>query len=149
MPQFTMGSPAGLLTATEENGAIVSLHFGGERETPPQTPLLQEVQRQLTAYFSGALREFDLPLAPRGTPFQCAVWRALREIPYGEVRSYGEIAAAIGKPNACRAVGMACHVNPIAIVVPCHRVVGKSGALTGYAAGVERKRVLLALEQKK
>ena len=149
MPQFTMGSPAGLLTDTEENGAIVSLHFGGEWETPPRTPLLQEVQRQLTAYFSGALREFDLPLAPRGTPFQCAVWQTLREIPYGEVRSYGEIAAAIGRPNACRAVGMACHVNPIAIVVPCHRVVGKSGALTGYAAGVERKRVLLALEQKK
>ena len=149
MPQFTMGSPAGLLTATEENGAIVSLHFGGERKTLPRTPLLQEVQRQLTAYFSGALREFDLPLAPRGTPFQCAVWQALREIPYGEVRSYGEIAAAIGRPNACRAVGMACHVNPIAIVVPCHRVMGKSGALTGYAAGVERKRVLLALEQKK
>ena len=149
MPQFTMGSPAGLLTVTEENGAVVSLHFGGERETPPQTPLLQEVQRQLTAYFSGALREFALPLAPKGTAFQCAVWQALREIPYGEVRSYGEIAAAIGKPNACRAVGMACHVNPIAIVVPCHRVVGKSGALTGYAAGVERKRVLLALEQKK
>ena len=149
MPQFTMGSPAGLLTVTEENGAITSLHFGGERETPPQTPLLQETQRQLTAYFSGTLREFDLPLAPKGTPFQRAVWQALQEIPFGEVRSYGEIAAAIGKPNACRAVGMACHVNPIAIVVPCHRVVGKSGALTGYAAGVERKRVLLALEQKK
>ena len=147
MPQFTMGSPAGLLTVTEADGAIVSLHFGGEQETPPQTPLLQEVQRQLTAYFSGARRAFDLPLAPRGTPFQRAVWQALREIPYGETRSYGEIAAAIGKPNACRAVGMACHVNPIAIVVPCHRVVGKSGTLTGYAAGLERKRVLLEWEQ--
>lgn len=149
MPQFTMESPVGLLTITEESGALTALHFGGESETPPPTPLLQEVLRQLTAYFAGTLTAFDLPLAPKGTPFQQAVWRALCVIPYGQTRSYSEIAAAIGRPNACRAVGMANHQNPIAIIVPCHRVVGKGGALTGYAGGLAVKQALLAFEQKK
>lgn len=149
MPQFTMESPVGLLTITEENGTLTALHFGGESETPPPTPLLQEVLRQLTAYFAGTLTAFDLPLAPKGTPFQQAVWRALCVIPYGQTRSYSEIAAAIGRPNACRAVGMANHQNPIAIIVPCHRVVGKGGALTGYAGGLAVKQALLAFEQKK
>ena len=149
MPQFTMESPVGLLTITEENGALTALHFGGESETPPPTPLLQEVLRQLTAYFAGTLTAFDLPLAPKGTPFQQAVWRALCVIPYGQTRSYSEIAAAIGRPNACRAVGLANHQNPIAIIVPCHRVVGKGGALTGYAGGLAVKQALLAFEQKK
>lgn len=149
MPQFTMPSPAGFLTVTEDNGAITSLRFGGEREIPPPTPLLQETQRQLNAYFAGTLTSFDLPLAPKGTPFQQAVWQALRTIPYAETRTYGEIAAAVGNPKACRAVGMANHANPIAIVIPCHRVVGKNGTLTGYAGGLERKQVLLELEQKK
>lgn len=149
MPQFTMQSPVGCLTVTEDNGAITSLRFGGERETPPPTPLLQETQRQLNAYFAGALTVFDLPLSPKGTPFQQAVWHALRTIPYAETRTYGEIAAAVGTPKACRAVGMANHANPIAIVIPCHRVVGKNGTLTGYAGGLERKQVLLELEQKK
>ena len=149
MPQFTMPSPVGFLTAVEENGVITSLWFGGKEETPPPTPLLQEVQRQLTAYFAGMRQDFDLPLAPKGTPFQLAVWQALRTIPYGQTRTYGEIAAAIERPKACRAVGMANHANPIAIVIPCHRVVGKSGSLTGYAGGLAVKQALLALEQKK
>ena len=149
MPQFTMKSPVGFLTVTEDNGAITSLRFGGEGETPPATPFLQEVQRQLSAYFGGTLTAFDLPLAPKGTPFQKAVWQMLRTIPYGETRSYGEIAAAVGNSKACRAVGMANHANPIAIIIPCHRVVGKDGKLTGYAGGPERKQVLLELEQKK
>ena len=149
MPQFTMQSPLGFLTVTEENGAVTALSFGGTWETPPETPLLREAYRQLTAYFSGSLRTFDLPLSPRGTPFQTAVWQALCAIPYGQKRTYGEIAAAIGRPNACRAVGMACHVNPIAIVIPCHRVVGKGGSLTGYAGGLAAKQFLLSIEQKK
>lgn len=149
MPQYTMRSPVGLLTVTEENGALTSLRFGGEEETPPSTPLLQETQRQLTAFFGGTLNAFDLPLAPKGTAFQQAVWQALLTIPYGRTRSYGEIAAAIGKPGACRAVGMANHQNPIAIIIPCHRVVGKNGSLTGYAGGLAVKQALLELEQKK
>ncbi len=149
MPQFTMPSPVGFLTVTEENGAITSLRFGGTGETPPATPLLQEAQRQLTAYFIGTLRTFSLPLAPRGTPFQQAVWQALCAIPYGRTCSYGDIAAAVGRPGACRAVGMANHQNPIAIMIPCHRVVGKNGSLTGYAGGLTVKQALLALEQKK
>lgn len=149
MPQFTTTSPVGLLTVIEENGALTDLYFGGERETPPTTPLLQETQRQLDAYFAGTLTVFDLPLAPRGTLFQQAVWQALCTIPYGEIRSYSEIAAAIDRPHACRAVGMANHENPIAIIIPCHRVVGKNGSLTGYAGGLAVKQALLALEQKK
>ena len=98
-------------------------------------------------YFAGARREFDLPLAPKGTPFQKAVWAEMCRIPYGETRTYGQLAAAIGRPSACRAVGGACHSNPIAILQPCHRVVGRSGRLTGYAYGVEMKQYLLELEQ--
>lgn len=101
---------------------------------------------ELREYFAGERREFTLPLAPAGTPFQQQVWAALREIPYGATCSYGRIAGRIGRPKACRAVGMANNRNPIAIVVPCHRVVGASGALVGYAAGLEVKEKLLALE---
>lgn len=147
MPQFTTESPVGLLTVTEENGVITGLRFGGDKETPPTTPLLRQAQRQLAAYFAGELTDFTLPLAPKGTAFQCAVWQALCAIPYGQTRSYADIAAAIGKPNACRAVGMANHRNPIAILIPCHRVVGKDGSLTGYAGGLAVKQALLALER--
>ena len=148
MPHFTMSSLVGFLTVTEENGAVTSLTFGGDGETPPDTPLLCEAQRQLRAYFGGTLQAFDLPLAPKGTAFQKAVWRELCAIPYGEKRSYRDIAAAVGNPNACRAVGMANHRNPIAILIPCHRVIGKDGALTGYAGGLAVKQALLELEQK-
>jgi methylated-DNA-[protein]-cysteine S-methyltransferase len=104
------------------------------------------VRDQLDAYFAGERRDFDLQLAPEGTPFRQEVWSALRDIPYGETRSYGQLAAQIGRPGAARAVGLANGRNPIAIVVPCHRVIGSNRSLTGYAAGVERKRQLLELE---
>ncbi len=112
-------------------------------DTPP---LLQEAARQLAAYFAGRLRRFELPLRPAGTPFEQRVWAALREIPYGQVRSYGAIAARIGSPKAARAVGRANHGNPLPIVIPCHRVIGASGALTGYGGGLPIKEYLLRLE---
>jgi methylated-DNA-[protein]-cysteine S-methyltransferase len=107
---------------------------------------LLQAQRQLEAYFAGRLRTFDLPLRPRGTPFQLRVWAALRQIPYGETISYSGLARRIGRPSAARAVGRALGQNPLAVVVPCHRVVGASGSLTGFAWGIERKRRLLELE---
>jgi methylated-DNA-[protein]-cysteine S-methyltransferase len=107
---------------------------------------LREPAEQLQAYFAGELRAFDLPLAPHGTPFQREVWSALREIPYGSTISYAELAAAVGRPDAARAVGAANGRNPIAVVIPCHRVIGASGALTGYGGGLGRKRLLLDLE---
>lgn len=100
-------------------------------------------REQLTAYFSGELRQFSLPLAAEGSPFQKEVWAALEQIPFGETRSYGELAAALGHPGSARAVGAANRTNPIGIVVPCHRVIGADGSLTGYAGGIERKRFLL------
>jgi methylated-DNA-[protein]-cysteine S-methyltransferase len=103
---------------------------------------------QLDAYFAGDLTRFELELEPIGTPFRTSVWQALTEIPYGETRSYGEIAARIGNPKASRAVGMANNTNPIAVIIPCHRVVGSNGALVGYAGGLERKQLLLDLERR-
>ena len=130
--------------------ALVEVRFS--REMPPdipvqETPLLWEAGRQLAAYADGRLRAFDLPLAPCGTSFQHAVWRALLDIPFGQTRSYGEVAASLGRPRAARAVGMACHRNPVAIIIPCHRVIGASGQLTGYAGGLDIKARLLALER--
>lgn len=119
---------------------------GGLREQ--ETPLLREAEKQLGEYFAGTRREFHLPLSLRGTPFQLSVWAALQKIPFGETRSYGQLAAMIGRPRACRAVGMANHANPVMIVVPCHRVIGSDGSLTGYGGGLEMKRFLLDLEQK-
>lgn len=107
---------------------------------------IKEAAQQLDAYWTGELFDFDLPLAARGTPFQQKVWAALRTIPYGETASYGDIARKIGAPTACRAVGAANGRNPIAIVVPCHRVIGANGTLTGYAGGLDMKRQLLAHE---
>lgn len=117
--------------------------------TPPRRdPAAAEaVTRQLAQYFEGTRQTFDLHLVPRGTAFQQAVWGELRAIPHGTTATYGEIAARIGRPGAARAVGMANHHNPIAIVVPCHRVVGRNGALTGYAGGLDRKAWLLDLER--
>ena len=112
----------------------------------PPSPGAREA---LLAYFAGERRDFDLPLAPAGTDFQRAVWDALRAVPYGQTRTYGEIATAVGRPKAVRAVGQANHVNPLPIFIPCHRVVGKNGALTGYAGGLDLKRALLALESGK
>ena len=145
-----ISSPIGDLTLTEEEGALTGLYFGRlsrPGEAGP-TALLEEAARQLREYFAGQRREFDLPLRLRGTAFQMQVWQVLQAIPYGEVRTYGEIARAIGKPKACRAVGMANHNNPISIIVPCHRVVGAGGSLTGYGGGLENKRFLLELEKR-
>ena len=142
-------SPIGPLTLWEENGHLIELRFGASDAAEPflqVTPLLQEAQRQLRAYFTGKLQRFDLPLAPKGTAFQQSCWQALLEIPYGQTRSYADQAAAIGNPKATRAVGMANHRNPLPILVPCHRVVGKGGKLTGYAGGIHIKAYLLNLE---
>ena len=144
MSERTVETPLGELCITETDGNITMLCWrsGGNDETP----LLLEAERQLSEYFAGRRKVFDLPLAPAGTPFQRAVWQALAEIPYGETRTYGEIAGAVGRKKAFRAVGMANHCNPIPVIIPCHRVIGANGSLTGYADGLERKARLLALE---
>ncbi|HVH76310.1 MAG TPA: methylated-DNA--[protein]-cysteine S-methyltransferase [Stellaceae bacterium] len=141
---LTVGSPVGALTITEEAGAIAAIGWGGARHQD-RTALLAEAERQLIAYFAGKLRHFDLPLAPQGSRFDLVVWRAMQQIPYGETRSYGELAHAVG--SAPRAVGGACGRNPIPIVVPCHRVLSRAG-LGGYsgAGGLATKTALLALE---
>ncbi len=130
--------------------ALVRIWFGrheGSLCRPrPENPVLGQTARQLDSYFAGELRYFDLPLRPEGTPFQLRVWEELRRIPYGETRSYREVARAIGSPEAVRAVGAANGQNPIPIVVPCHRVIGANGKLTGFGGGLDVKRLLLDLE---
>ena len=142
-------SPLGLLAIEQSGDAIATAYFcdADEPETPADTSLLARVLAEFQAYFAGERDPFDFPIAFRGTPFQELVWRELLNIPYGETRSYGFVARAVGKPGAARAVGMACHANPIAIAVPCHRVVGSDDSLTGYGGGLDRKRALLALER--
>ena len=155
-----LDSPLGPLTVVVEDDHLCGLYVEqglakalGRRTTvgspvrPEQDPVLQAVTEQLTAYFDRELTEFDVPLAAAGTPFQQRVWEALRAIPYGETRSYGQLAAEIGSPAACRAVGAANGRNPVSIVVPCHRVVGSTGKLTGYAGGLTTKEQLLAHER--
>lgn len=148
MSRMIVTTPIGLLCVREEGGAICEClpaqEINAQRETA--SPLLLEAERQLDAYFRGELRAFDLPLLPRGTAFETAVWNALGGIAYGYTKSYGEIAALIGRPGASRAVGRACRRNPLLVFVPCHRVIGAGGKLTGYAAGLEAKKKLLALE---
>lgn len=145
-------SPVGPLTLISNGAALTDLQFENPRYRYAPAPagedqVLKEARRQLEAYFAGRLRTFDLPLAPQGTPFQKSVWAALVAIPYGATTSYGGLAAAIGNPKAMRAVGLANGRNPISIIVPCHRVIGADGSLTGYGGGMERKRRLLDLEQ--
>lgn len=148
-----MPSPVGPLTLVGDGNALAGVHFDSEPRvaTPPAAWVrddgrFRDVARQLSEYFAGRRRTFDLPLAPRGTAFRKLVWKALQAIPYGQTATYGEIARAIGQPQASRAVGGANHHNPLAIVVPCHRVVGADGSLTGYGGGLARKRLLLDLE---
>ena len=151
MNLWYVNSILGPIRLAEENEALCAVEFCPEGVPEPrkvvQTPLLQETEEQLNEYFAGVRREFDLPLAPKGTPFQQAVWQQLLRIPYGEVRTYGQLAAALGKPGASRAVGSACHCNPLCILIPCHRVVGADGSLTGYAGGLDIKEYLLELEK--
>ena len=139
-----------LLLVASENGILeILLHWSQppEGRYNPRSPLLVEAVRQLHAYFAGELREFQLPLDMRGTDFQLRVWRQLQTIPYGETRSYSDIARAIQAPHAVRAVGAANGANPISIVVPCHRVIGRSGKLVGYGGGLPLKKRLLELER--
>jgi methylated-DNA-[protein]-cysteine S-methyltransferase len=123
---------------------LARYHPGARRD--PEAPPLPALRRQLAEYFAGRRRLFELPLAPAGTDFERRVWQELTAIPYGETRSYAEVAAAIGRPTACRAVGRANGRNPISIVIPCHRVIGSDGSLTGYGGGLPIKRFLLHLE---
>jgi methylated-DNA-[protein]-cysteine S-methyltransferase len=148
-------SPIGDLLLTAEDGAITRLHMtptDGGAHTPAAGwrrdggGVLQAAADQLEAYFAGELHDFDLPLAPAGSPFQLRVWSALREIPYGTVTSYGQLALRLGHPTGARAVGLANGRNPISIIVPCHRVIGADGTLVGYGGGLDRKRHLLTLE---
>ena len=146
-------SPIGDLTLTGDGRALTGLYMQHHSHRPPLDPAavrdaapFEEARWQLGEYFAGERTGFDLPLDPAGTPFQRAVWEALVEIPYGETVSYGELARQVGRPGASRAVGLANGRNPISIVVPCHRVIGASGSLTGYGGGLDRKRFLLELE---
>jgi methylated-DNA-[protein]-cysteine S-methyltransferase len=148
-PLFVGGSDEGVhridfVTDRRDEDELVA-RLERESGEPPQrdAEAARTATAQLSEYFAGERREFALPLAPRGTEFQRRVWQELREIPHGRTQSYGDIAAAIGRPTASRAVGAANGRNPISIVVPCHRVIGASGALTGYAGGMDRKRWLL------
>ncbi len=149
MNMITYRSPLGLLRLYAHLDELCELHLPdqpGSAATERTSPVLERTAAQLDEYFSGRRYAFDIPLAPRGTGFQTLVWRALIAIPYGETRSYGELARAIGRPAASRAVGAANGRNPIAIIVPCHRVIGSNGDLTGYAGGLPIKRWLLAHE---
>ncbi len=134
------------MCAVEKDGALVSLRFA-DGEGGDETPLLQRTRTQILEYLAGKRSEFDILLHPRGTDFQMRVWKCLESITYGETRTYSQIAEAVGSPRACRAVGTACNRNPIAIIVPCHRVVGASGMLVGYAYGLDAKKYLLSLEK--
>lgn len=140
----------GKLTLVADEESVKEIRFGWEikgGEKEENHPLLQWTRRELEEYFQGKRKEFSVPLKPDGTEFQKKVWKALTEIPYGETRTYGEVAAAVGNDKASRAVGMANHCNPIPVIIPCHRVIGKNGKLTGYAGGLEKKTALLDLER--
>ncbi|MEV0036068.1 methylated-DNA--[protein]-cysteine S-methyltransferase [Streptomyces sp. NPDC050804] len=146
-------SPYGPLTLVAADDVLKGLYMVGQRHRPPEERFgapdprpFTEVVRQLDAYFAGELTDFDLPLRLDGTPFQRSVWEQLQRIPYGETRSYGELAENLGKPGASRAVGLANGKNPIGIIVPCHRVIGSTGGLTGYGGGLDRKQRLLVFE---
>ncbi len=146
--------PLGPMTLVAQDGALAGLYLcdqrhlpGAERFGERDDATLPALQEQLAAYLAGALQDFEVDLAPVGTPFQTAVWAALRRVPYGTTTTYGALAAAVGRPTAVRAVGAANGGNPYCLVVPCHRVVGADGSLTGYAGGLDRKRFLLDLER--
>lgn len=150
-----LDSPLGVLTLLSDGESLTGLFMPSSKGNPAvdpawgtHTPVFDRTAEQLAGYFRGELRTFDVPLAPAGTPFQQRVWSALREIPYGETRSYRDIAIRIGAPTAVRAVGLANGRNPLSVIVPCHRVVGSNGALTGYGGGLHNKQLLLDLERR-
>ena len=144
-------TPMGKISIAENGEGITRLTYGDvfepDRYEAGETPLIREAARQLAEYFIQKRETFDFPLALEGTDFEKKVWSALLTIPYGETRSYGDIAAQIGNPKACRAVGRANGANRIAIVIPCHRVIGADGTLTGYSSGLDKKKFLLRLEK--
>jgi methylated-DNA-[protein]-cysteine S-methyltransferase len=147
-------SPTGELTLVARDGVLAGLYMEQHRHRPPQETfgerdddVFGSVIGQLAEYFDGSRQEFDLPLAMGGTPFQQAVWTVLRAIPYGATITYGQLADRIGRPTASRAVGLANGKNPVSIIVPCHRVIGSTGDLTGYGGGLDRKQRLLAFER--
>ncbi|MBE9075970.1 methylated-DNA--[protein]-cysteine S-methyltransferase [Romeria aff. gracilis LEGE 07310] len=157
MIYFTLyESPIQTLRLVSDGQSLTGLYMMSEKHhSVPQTDWIEdesaapfsEVKQQLTAYFAGGLTQFDLPLRMQGTPFQRRVWDALNTIPYGTTATYGELAQSIGQPNASRAVGLANGRNPVSIIVPCHRIIGANGNLTGYGGGIERKRWLLDHER--
>jgi methylated-DNA-[protein]-cysteine S-methyltransferase len=150
-----VGTLLALAKAVDQCEAIVALHMVGGKHVPaqneawidsPTLPVFLQLRQELAEYFAGKRRSFSVALAPEGTDFQRSVWTALTKVPYGQTRTYGEQAAAIGNPKAVRAVGAANGRNPIGIVIPCHRVIGSNGTLTGYAGGLHNKEFLLKLE---
>lgn len=153
----TIDSPVGPLTLVAAGASLTALYMADQRHAPgpaalglpgdPSAEPFAAAAAQLAAYFAGALTEFDLPLEPAGTAFQRQVWAALREIPYAQTESYGQLAGRIGRPASSRAVGLANGRNPIGIIIPCHRVIGSDGSLTGYGGGLDRKRFLLDHER--
>jgi len=146
--QFTYETVLGDVTFVEEDGALLVISMKSDHGGKVvETPLIKDAFRQLSEYLIGERKEFDLPIRMRGTEFQKRVWRALLDIPYGETRSYKQIAEAIGNPKGVRAVGMANNRNQLLIVIPCHRVIGASGSLVGYGEGLEMKEFLLRLEK--
>lgn len=148
MYERLIDSPVGLLTLRAEDGALTAILFGDQRTgLPGSNQILDQAEAELKEYFAGERKEFTVPVRLMGTDFQKKVWAALAEIPYGGTATYGEIAARIGSPKACRAVGTANHHNPVPIIVPCHRVIGAGGSLTGYGGGLEVKAYLLTLER--
>ena len=146
----TYKTAIGNISIGENNHHIVMIKFKEDvgSAVKKETPLIKETIKQLSQYFEGKRNQFDLPLQMNGTDFQRKVWNALLRIPYGQVWSYKRLAEEVGNPKACRAVGLANNRNPISIVVPCHRVIGSNGSLTGYASGLDNKRYLLDLESK-
>lgn len=147
--ESVIDSPIGPLLLVASDDALTRIGFGGESDARgggKRTPVLALAKRELDDYFRGKLREFTVPLAPEGTVFQRDVWNALLALPFGATTTYGEIARKIGRPTAVRAVGAANGANPIPIVIPCHRVIGRDGALTGYGGGIAIKQFLLRLE---
>jgi methylated-DNA-[protein]-cysteine S-methyltransferase len=149
----TVDSPLGRLLAVSDGQSLTHLDMQGGRRPLAVSPTWRAdaaafgpLRTQLEEYFAGDRRDFDLPLAPAGNPFELRVWAALVQVPYGQTASYGEIARRLGAPGAARAVGLANGRNPIAVIIPCHRVIGANGSLTGYGGGLDRKRLLLDLE---
>jgi methylated-DNA-[protein]-cysteine S-methyltransferase len=142
----SVDTPIGALWLTGDERGLRSVSFEGPPRATSTDDLLLDAADQLRAYFAGELRRFDLPLSPHGTEFQRRVWAAVAAVPYGSTTTYSELAAGIGSPRACRAVGAANGRNPLPVIIPCHRVLGAAGTLTGYGGGLGRKRALLDLE---